>query len=264
MWTLSFISEADFKKHVQATIAKYDKKLQSVDLAVFNKNIIDPIKLIFDKAVYASSWEDIVASEIFRQRDKANSNDIGYFHQGIFQYFDKCEIPTSGWDIIYKNNEGIELPDGSVVSSVYVELKNKHNTMNSSSSAKTFIKMQNQILNDDDCACFLVEVIAKRSQNIKWQTRVDSVNVAHKLIRRVSIDVFYALVTGEEDAFFKLCCALPNVIADAIQNVDTIAVPRDTAFQELQDKANALGMDDSHMAMILAAYLLAFSTYKGF
>ena len=30
--------------------------------------------------------------------------------------------------------------------------------------------MQNQLLNDDDCACFLVEAIAQRSQNIKWET----------------------------------------------------------------------------------------------
>lgn len=45
--------------------------------------------------------------------------------------------------------------------------------MNSASSAKTYIKMQGQILEDDDCACLLVEAIAKKSQNIKWSTKVD-------------------------------------------------------------------------------------------
>ena len=43
----------------------------------FNKNIIDPIKMIFDKTVYQSTWEEIVSNEIFRQRDKSNNNDIG-------------------------------------------------------------------------------------------------------------------------------------------------------------------------------------------
>ena len=57
--------------------------------------------------------------------------------------------------------------------------------MNSASSAKTYIKMQGQILEDDDCACLLVEAIAKKSQNIKWTTKVDGKNV-HRLIRRVS------------------------------------------------------------------------------
>ena len=76
MWKLSFISEDDFSKHVKATIEKYGEKLESFDLKRFNKNIIDPIKLIFDKTVYQSSWDEIVSNEIFRQRDKSNNNDI--------------------------------------------------------------------------------------------------------------------------------------------------------------------------------------------
>ena len=37
--------------------------------------------------------------------------------------------------------------------------------------------MQNQILNDDDAACFLVEAIAKQSQNKKWELTVDGKKV---------------------------------------------------------------------------------------
>ena len=85
-WNLSFISEEDFTNHVRATIDKYGEKLESFDIVRFNKNIIDPIKMIFDKTVYQSTWEEIVSNEIFRQRDKSNNNDIGYFHQRIFQY----------------------------------------------------------------------------------------------------------------------------------------------------------------------------------
>lgn len=54
-WSLNFISEEDFKKHVGATIEKYGEKLESFDIKRFNKNIIDPIKLIFDKTVYQTS-----------------------------------------------------------------------------------------------------------------------------------------------------------------------------------------------------------------
>ncbi len=122
MWTLSFISEEDFTKHVKKTIEKYGEKLESFDLKRFNKNIIDPIKLIFDKTVYQASWEEIVSNEIFRQRDKSNNNDIGYFHQRIFNYIDKCHVPDNGkeggWDVIFENPDGIALPDGSVVHTV--------------------------------------------------------------------------------------------------------------------------------------------------
>ena len=64
MWELDFITEKDFTNHVKKTIGKYGEKLESYDLKKFNKNIIDPIKLVFDKTVYRSSWDDIVGSEI--------------------------------------------------------------------------------------------------------------------------------------------------------------------------------------------------------
>jgi hypothetical protein len=51
MWLLSYISEQDLLNHVQATIEKYGEKLDSFDLKRFNKNLVDPIKLIFDKTV---------------------------------------------------------------------------------------------------------------------------------------------------------------------------------------------------------------------
>lgn len=91
MWQLSFISEEDFRVHVQETIKKYGEKLEPFDLKRFNKNLIDPIKLIFDKTVYQSSWDEIIGNEIFRQRDKSNNNE-----------------------------NGITLPDRSVVKRIYV------------------------------------------------------------------------------------------------------------------------------------------------
>ena len=268
MWDLSFISEEDFTNHVKATIKKYGEKLESFDLKRFNKNIIDPIKLIFDKTVYQVTWEQIVGNEIFRQRDKSNNNDIGYFHQRIFNYMDKCHVPDNGkeggWDVIFQNLDGIVLPDGGIVHTVYVEMKNKHNTMNSASAGKTFIKMQHQLLSDDDCACFLVEVIAQRSQNIKWETTVDKKKVGHKLIRRVSIDQFYALVTGQDDAFYKMCMVLPTVIEKAVKDLESSIVPHDTVIDELRALSADQNIDSGDLAFAMAAYMLGFGSYKGF
>lgn len=263
-WDLNFISKEDFKKHVQATILKYGEKLESFDLKRFNSNLIDPIKLIFDKSVYKTSWEEIVNNEIFRQRDKSNNNDIGYFHQNMFSYFEGCEVPQAGWDVIYRNPKGIVMPDGDVVHTLYVEMKNKHNTMNSASSAKTYIKMQSQILDDDDCACLLVEAIAKRSQNIKWTTKVDGKNVQHRLIRRVSMDQFYAIVTGDENAFYKMCMALPETINEVVNEEGAVTVPQDTVIQELRKVAELYADKTEDLAMAMSVYMLGFNTYLGF
>lgn len=259
MWELDFISEQDFKRHVRNTIKNYGEKLAPYDLKRFNSNIVDPIKLIFDKTVYRYSWEEIIKNEIFRQRDKSNNNDIGYFHQRIFQYITGCTVPQSGWDVIFAPENGVEIPECGKVRTVYVEMKNKHNTMNSASGAKTYMKMQGQLLADDDCSCFLVEAIAKRSQNIPWSVSVDGEKQKHRRIRRVSMDEFYKTVTGQENAFYKMCMVLPSVIQEVVSDDANISVPHDTVIEELQQIA-----DKKNGSFALALYMLGFETYIGF
>lgn len=259
MWELSFISEQDFKDHVRNTIQNYGEKLAPYNLKRFNSNIVDPIKLIFDKSVYQYSWEEIIKNEIFRQRDKSSNNDIGYFHQRIFQYMSGCTVPQTGWDVIFQKDSRIEVPECGSVRAIYVEMKNKHNTMNSASSAKTYMKMQGQLLSDDDCACFLVEAIAKRSQNVAWSVSLDGVRQKHRRIRRVSMDEFYKIVTGQEDSFYRMCMALPSVIQEVISDAGNAFVPHDTVMEELQHIA-----DEKDGSFALALYMLGFESYLGF
>ena len=264
-WDIDFISEDDFREHVRNTISHYGDKLCSYDLARFNLNTIDPIKMIFDRAVYREDWETLIANEIFRQRDKTNSNEIGYFHQGLFQYLARCRVPREGWDVVFSLPEGYVLENGNIVHTIYVEMKNKHNTMNSASAGKTYMKMQNQLLHDDDCACFLVEVIARQSQNIIWAPRVDGRKLEHARIRRVSIDQFYAIVTGQPDAFFAICTALPRIVREVLAEQDGfVSTPHDTVLEELSLRAQAFSHLGEDMSMIMATYMLGFHSYEGF
>lgn len=153
---------------------------------------------------------------------------------------------------------------GSVVHRVYVEMKNKHNTMNSAAAGKTFIKMQSQLLKDEGCACFLVEAIAKKSQNIKWETSVDNQKVGHKLIRRVSMDKFYALVTGQDDAFYQICMVLLEVIQKVVETEGENLVPHDTVIDELREIAKESSIEGTDLAFAMAIYMLGFSSYEGF
>jgi hypothetical protein len=161
--------------------------------------------------------------------------------------------------VVFSKEQGVDVSDGDKVSRVFVEMKNKHNTMNSAASGKTYIKMQSQLLADDDCACFLVEVIAKQSQNIAWAVSVDGQQKKHRRIRRVSIDKFYALVTGQEDAFYQVCMVLPGVIEKVVANTAASVIPKDSVINELN--AMAKSKDGS---FALALYMLGFSSYFGF
>lgn len=240
-YNLGFISDENIYNHVKNTAYKYRF---NIDLEKFNKNLIDPIKLTFDAGVYRKSFEEIIESEIIRQMDKSNTNHIGYFHQNIFNYLNHdWIIPKSGFDLINKKDK------------IFVEMKNKHNTMNSSSSQKTYIAMQHKILEGADITCMLVEVIAKNSQNIPWKITINGNQYNHDNIRRVSIDKFYALVTGDTCAFKKLCEVLPSVLDDVISNQKELTI-QNSVFEEL----NSISKD----GILKSLYSLAFAKYDGF
>lgn len=239
-YKLNFISDKDIFKHVKETVQQYSA---SIDLKEFNKNIIDPIKLTFDAKVYGRTMEEVVTSECIRQMDKSNNNHIGYFHQNLFRYAGNgWEVPAEGFDVI---NEGRH---------IFVEIKNKHNTMNSAASQKTYMKMQNKIVRDSHATCMLVEVIATKSQNKTWVVTVDKEQFHNDHIRRVSIDKFYEIVFGDSLAFAKLCKALPLILDDVIKELGS-ATNQNTVFSELA----AISPN-----IMKSLYLLAFKTYEGF
>lgn len=245
-YDIDFIKQEDFEKHVAKTIKEYDNTLNKIDLKKFNSNVIDPIKLTFDKALFRKTWKEIIEMEIQRQRDKSNSNAIGYFHQYMFKYIKNCNVPKTGFDVIYTKDDGTH---------ICVEMKNKHNTMNSSSSQKTYINLSSHLLNHPEDECYLVEVIAPKSRNIPWQISLNSEKRSSEKIRRVSIDRFYAIVTGEKDAFFKICVQLPKTIDKLIKEDKVKTVEPDSVVEELKAKDPNL---------LRALYLLAFESYLGF
>lgn len=133
-YNLGFISDESIYNHVRETVVRYSAGLS---LREFNKNIVDPIKLTFDAKIYGRTVEEVVASECIRQMDKSNNNHIGYFHQNLFRYAGNgWTVPSEGFDVVNEERH------------IFVEMKNKHNTMNSAASAKTYMKMQHKIVRD--------------------------------------------------------------------------------------------------------------------
>lgn len=239
-YNLGFISNEDIYEHIKRTVVSYRRE---ITLLQFNENIVDPIKLTFDSKVYGKTIRQAIEDECFRQIDKSNTNRIGYFHQNLFNFAGNgWVVPKEGFDV--ENDE----------KHIYVELKNKHNTMNSASSQKIYMKMQAKLLDDDQAICYLVEAISKRSKDETWKITLDKKPRAHNRIRRMSMDKFYELVFGDPKAFYKLCMALPAIIEDVVNDNEEFAL-NNTVYKELTK---------GHSDLLKALYLLAFSTYEGF
>jgi len=234
-YNLGFISNKDIYEHVKNTVLLYRV---NINLKEFNKNIVDPIKLTFDSKIYGKSLKEVIETECVRQIDKSNQNHIGYFHQNLFKYAKGWTVPEAGFDVINEERH------------IFAELKNKHNTMNSRSATSVYAMMQDKILHDDQATCMLVEVIAKHSQDIKWNHE----GLSHSKIRRVSIDKFYDIVFGEKDAFYKLCAALPDILDDVLKDIKMGKI-KNSVYKELSNYSADL---------LKSIYLLAFKEYTGF
>ena len=246
-YQLGFISNEAIFEHVQNTVEQYRRV---IDLKAFNHNIIDPIKLTFDAKIYGQSIRQTIESECIRQIDKTNNNKIGYFHQYIFKYAGgEWQVPDNG------ERGGFDVINDAL--GIYAEVKNKHNTMNSSSASATYLKMLDKIMRSgNQASCYLVEAIAKQSQDLVWEPTI--VQNGHKeryswpSIHKISMDRFYGVVFGDNYAFFKLCKALPQILDDVIAASHT-ATLHNSVYDEL-DKTN----------FYRSLYLLAFQTYEGF
>lgn len=244
---LDFISDEDIRRHVRETVTQYRR---SINLADFNRNVVDPIKLTFDAKVYRQTLSETILTECLRQIDKSNNNCIGYFHQCLFRY------AGQGWDVPPNGQQG-GFDVVNLERHIYAEIKNKHNTMNYAAANATYTKMQNMLLRDDRATCYLVEVIARSSRDEKWMLSLKAANgrseqYSHERIRRISMDRFYELVFGDRLAFRKLCEALPLILDDVLEQQPELGVVN-TVLDEL-------GADDLQNRL----YAMAFAEYEGF
>ena len=265
---LKFIDENDFTKFVHDTVVSYAEKLQSFDLKRFRQSPVDPIQMIFDRAVYGLTWKELIGAEIYRQRKLLLQNEMNYFHKNIFRYIKNCRIPENGeeygWDVIWESPEEIILAENTCVHKVYVKIIERYDVINSVEARKLFIRMQDCLLKEKDCACFLVEIASDNSHDTEWEMTCEGNTFRNGRIRRVSLDQFYALVTGEKDAFYQMCMVLPEVIQRVVDSEGENLVPYDRVYDELKAVAGRIPISDEKLAFAMAIYMLGFSSYYRF
>ncbi|AFS77874.1 type-2 restriction enzyme Sau96I [Gottschalkia acidurici 9a] len=181
----------------------------NMTLSKFYKNKIDPIKLQFDMTFNNLNLEEYINLEVTRQNDKTISNAIGHFHQELLGGISGLESlgVGGGCDIRSLDN------------TIFAEIKNKHNTMNSSSQESTYQKLIKFADEYPNATCYLVEIIATQSQDIQWQGTFNGTYYSHPKVRRISADRFYALVTGKQNAFYELCSAIPKATQILLSNI---------------------------------------------
>ena len=161
-------------------------------------------------------------------------------------------------DLGVGNGCDISNADGTI----FAEVKNKHNTMNSSSAEATFQKLQAVADNHPNATCYLVQIIAKNSIDALWEGSFNHKYYSHPRVRIISGDRFYALLTGIPNAFQQLCEAIPRATQDYLNSIaNTTAAGTKNVSVYSQLSTNAQNNGRTLLEQVMADN---FSTYTGF
>jgi hypothetical protein len=120
---------------------------------------------------------------------------------------------------------------------LFADIKNKHNTMNSSSSESLFQKLARYADTYKKANCYWVQILAKSSFNEKWTSEINGKEYSHSRVFKISGDQFYALLSRQEDALFQLYKALPTAINDYLMAVEKeTKTIENSAFDEIKEE----------------------------
>jgi Eco47II restriction endonuclease len=221
---VNFISD----KHLLTCVANlhkaYLKAKNNITKKNFYSNKVDTIKLTFDSKFNDIDEESLIQAEILRQIDKSINNSIGTFHEQILGGIRGFEVGNlSGFDIKAQDN------------TLFADIKNKHNTMNSSSAEALFQKLARYADDYKIAKCYWVQILAKNSFNELWKGEINGKEYSHSRVNKISGDQFYALLSGQEDAFFQLHKNLPIAIKDYLSSVEKSKILKEnSALDEIK------------------------------
>lgn len=186
----------------------YLKAKNNINKKNFYSNKVDTIKLTFDAQFNDIDEESLIQTEILRQIDKSINNSIGTFHEQILGGIKGFEVGNlSGFDIKAEDD------------TLFADIKNKHNTMNSSSAEALFQKLARFANDYKKTKCYWVQILAKGSFCELWNAEINGKEYSHSRVYKISGDQFYALLSGQKDALCELYKALPVAVKDYLKSI---------------------------------------------
>jgi len=215
----------------------------------FYSNKVDTIKLTFDAKFNGIDEEKLIQSEILRQIDKSINNSIGTFHEQILG-------GIKGFEAGYLSGYDIRATDDTL----FADIKNKHNTMNSSAAEALFQKLARYADDYKKAKCYWVQILAKGSFCELWRGDINGKEYSHSRVYRISGDQFYSLLSGQEDAMFQLYRTLPIAIKDYLESIEEAKdIVENSALEEIKLKTKT-----TNRAVLDQITLENYSYYLGF
>ncbi|TDR16744.1 Eco47II family restriction endonuclease [Marinicella litoralis] len=245
---LSYISDKHLLSCIENLHNSYLRAKADISKKKFYKNKIDVIKLTFDSRFNDLDEKTLIKAEISRQIDKSINNSIGTFHEEILGGIKNYEMGTlSGFDIKAKND------------TLFADIKNKHNTMNSSSAESLFQKLARYADTYKQANCYWVQILSTKSFNEHWVSIINGKEYSHSRVFKISGDQFYQMLTGEKTALLDLYMVLPKAIDAFLKSNKKSKIPENSALTEI-----SVGAKKSQRTILDEITFENYSYYLGF
>lgn len=200
---VDFVSDDYLIACIKKLHQSYTKAKADISKTKFYKNKIDIFKQTFDTHFNNATTEEIIENEIVRQVDKSYGGAIGSFHENILGGITGYTVgKQSGYDVKKDDN------------TLFADIKNKHNTMNSPAMEGLYLKLQKFADEHKSANCYWVQILAKGSFVDNWEGDINGKEYRHSRVFKISGDKFYELLTNDPKALYKLYKALPIAITD--------------------------------------------------
>jgi len=205
---VDFVSDEHFLKCVKWVCDAYLDPSLKFDKTWMQRNGVDPFKMVFDMVVRNKDLESLLDGEKTRQYDKKSGGRIGDFHQKLLG-------GVSGWtDLGVGDETKVDLKKDD--NTIFLELKNKYNTVNSDSLASVRRKLEKITKDYPGSISYWAYIVEKNgsSGESEWNYLGDN----NPKVRKIWGSKIYEMITGKKDSLEKTWIALPNAITDLISN----------------------------------------------
>ena len=190
------------KAAVRILLSGYKEKIANFSYNDFLKTGVDPFRFKMNCSIFG--LKNSIRKEIEHKLEMALENLIGDFHEN---YLGNCiHLPSnSKWEKVPNGVlPGVDIKNSKL--NCFLQIKSKHNSMNSSSSAKLAEQIKELIKRDPGINAGCAWIIAWKDKNCIGEKEVKKVGIALK--GKSS----YAYVTGNDKKMDEVLAALPTTI----------------------------------------------------
>ena len=207
------------EKAVDTLVSGYKNKITGFGIAEFLETGVDPFRF----TVNVSMWglKQAIRKEIEHKIEMTLENLVGDFHENYLGNVKHIPSNTS-WKLIPEGKIlGIDIVNEE--QKFYLQIKSKHNSMNSSSSKKLAQELKELAEQKQGATVGCVWVVATQRKKAIGENLISEVGVCYKGNK------VYEVITGEKDELNKVLEELLVLIPKKIAGID---------FDKLLDSAS--------------------------